>query len=104
MKRGQRVLSLKLFNSVLGKIYDSFHLWVSRHLHESQGCFCHRGDWCSEDRVRDIVEFVVEVAQRKTGAFDSLNPALPFMLISSPTSRASIFIFILWSVLGQIVC
>ena len=63
MKRRQWVLSLELFNSIFGEVYDTFHLRVLRHLHESQGCFCHRGDWCSEDRVRDIVEFIVEVAR-----------------------------------------
>ena len=104
MKRGQRVLSLELFNSILGKVYDSFHLWVSRHLHESQGCFCHRSNWCSEDRIRDIVEFVVEVARGKASSFGSVNPALSFTLISCPASCAGSFIFILWSILGQIVC
>ena len=62
MKRGQRVLSLELFNSIFREVYDMFHLQILRHLHELQGCFCHRGDWRSEDWIRDIVEFIVEVA------------------------------------------
>ena len=62
MERGQRILSLELLNSIFGKVYDTFHLRVLRHLHESQGCFCYCGDWSSEDWICDIVEFVVEVA------------------------------------------
>ena len=103
MKRGQGVLSLELFNSVLGKVYDTFHLQVLRHLHEPQGCFCHRGDWGSENWVRDVVEFVVEVTREKASSFGVLNPAFSFTLIFCPTSCASSFIFILWSVLGQVV-
>ena len=104
MKRGQQVLSRELFNSILGKVYDTFHLRVLRHLHEPQGCFCHRGDWGSENWVRDVVEFVVEVTRGKASSFGSLNCALPFTLISCPASCVSSFIFILWIVLGQIVC
>ena len=103
VKRGQRVLSLELFNNVFGKVYDTFHLRVLRHLHEPQGCFCHRGDWGSKDRIRDIVEFIVEVARGKASSLSSLNPALHFTLISGHASCASSFIFVLWSVLGQIV-
>src|SRR6185312_3247176 len=103
MKRGQWILSLKLFNSVLGKVYDTFHLRVLRHLHEPQGCFCHRGDWGSEDWIRDVVELVVEVAQGKASSLISSNLAFSFMLISCPASCASSFILILWSVLGQII-
>ena len=54
---------------------------------------CPCGDWSSGDWIRDVVEFVVEVARGKESSFGSLNPA----------SCASSFIFILWSVLGQIV-
>ena len=103
MKRGQRVLFLELFNSILGKMYDSFHLRVSRHLHEPQGCFCHRGDWGSEDWIRDIVEFIVEVARGEARSLSSSNPAFSFSLISCPASCASSFILILWGVLGQII-
>ena len=49
MKRRQRVLSLELFNNIFCEVYDMFHLRVRRHLHESQGCFCHHGNWSSED-------------------------------------------------------
>ena len=103
MKRGQRVLSLELFNGVLGKVYDTFHLCVLRHLHESQGCFCHRGDWGSKDWIRDVVEFIVEVARGKTSSLSSLNPAYSFTLISRSASYASGLILIWWSVLGQAI-
>ena len=83
---------------------DALHLLVLWHLHETQSCFCHCGDGSGEDWIRDIVEFIVEVARGKASSFGSLNPALPFTLISCPASCASSFIFILWSVLGQIVC
>ena len=96
-------MSLELFNSDLSEVYDTLHLRVLRHLHEPQGCFCHRGDWGSENWVRDIVDFVIEVARGKTSSFGSLKPALPFTLISCPASCASSFIFVLWSILGQIV-
>src|SRR6185312_17010710 len=82
MKRGQWILSLKLFNNVLGKVYDTFHLRILRHLHEPQGCFCHRGDWGSEDRIRDIVEFIIEVAWGKASSLGSLDPAFSFALVS----------------------
>ena len=103
MKRRQRVLSLELFNSIFGEVYDTFHLRVLRHLHESQGCFCHRGDWSSEDWIRDVVEFVVEVARGKAIMLSSSSPTFSFSLIPYPTSYASSFILILWSVLCQIV-
>ena len=103
VKRGQRVLSLELFNSVFGKVYDTFHLRVLRHLHEPQGCFCHRGDWGSKDWVCNIVEFVVEVMRRKASSLGRSDPAFSFTLISCLASYASSFIFILWSVLGQVV-
>ena len=77
-------MSLELFNYVLGKVYDTLYLRVLRHLHESQGCFCHRGDWRSEDRVRDIVEFIVEVARGKASTLSSSSPVLSFTLISCP--------------------
>jgi hypothetical protein len=103
MKRGQRVLSLELFNNIFGKVYDMFHLRVLSHLHEPQGCFCHRGDWGSEDWICDVVEFVVEIARGEASSLGSSNHAFSFTLISCPTSCASSFILILWSVLGQIV-
>ena len=103
MKRGQWVLSLELFNSVLGKVDDTFHLRVLRHLHESQGCFCHRGDKSSEDWIRDVVEFVVEVARGEASSLSSSSSAFSISLISCPASCASSFILILWGVLGQIV-
>ena len=103
VKRGQWVLSLELFNSIFGKVYDTFHLWVLRHLHEPQGCFCHHGDWGSEDWICNVVEFVVEIVRGKVSSLDSSNPAFSFTLISCPVSCASSFILILWSVLGQIV-
>ena len=71
MKRRQRVLSLELFNHIFDEVYDTFHLRVLRHLHESQGCFCHRGDWSSEDWIRDIVEFVIEVVRSVAQALHS---------------------------------
>ena len=103
MKREQRVLSLELLNSVFGKVYDTFHLWVLRHLHESQGCFCHRGDWGPKDWIRGVVEFVVEVAREKASTLGSLSPAFSFTLISCPASCASSCVLVLWSVLDQVV-
>ena len=104
MKRGQGVLSLELFNSIFGEIYDSFQLGILGHRHESQGCFCHCGDWCSEDRIRSIVEFVVEVAWRELGTFGRTSPAHFFALIPFPAGCTSNFVFISLSILGQIVC
>ena len=103
MKRGQRVLSLDLFNSILGKVYDTFHFRILRHLHEPQGCFRHRGDWGGEDWIRNVVEFVVKVTRGKVSALGSSIPAFSFTLISCPASCASSFILILWSISGQIV-
>ena len=103
MERGQRVLSLKLFNSILGEVYETLHLRVLWHLHEPQGCFCHRGDRSSEDWILDVVEFVIEVVRGKMRALSSSSPAFSFTLISCPASCASSFNFILWSVLSQIV-
>ena len=100
MKQGQRVLSLELFNSILGEVYDTFHLRVLRHLHEPQGCFYHRGDWGSEDWIRDVVEFVVEIARGKASSLSISNPAFSFTLICCPANCASRFILILWSFLG----
>ena len=96
-------MSLELFNGVFGEVYDTFHLRVLRHLHESQGCFCHRGDRSSEDWIRDIVEFIVEVARGKANSLSSSGPAFSFSLISCPASYASSFILILRGVLGQFV-
>jgi len=95
MKRGQGVLSVELFDSIFGEVYDALHLRVLRHLYESQGCFCHRGDRSSEDWIRDVVEFVVEIVQGKASELGSSNPALSFMLISCPASCVSSFILIL---------
>ena len=103
MKRGQGVLSLELFNSIFGEVYDVLHLRVLRHLHEPQGCFCRRGDWGSENWVCDVVEFVVEVTREKASSIGVLNPAFSFTLIFCSASCASSFIFILWNVLGQVV-
>ena len=103
MERGQGALSLELFNNVFGEIYDSFQLGILGHRHESQGCFCHCGDWCSEDRIRNIVELVIEVSQWNLGTFSCMNPVCFFSLIPCPASYASGFIFISWSILGQIV-
>ena len=104
MKRGQGVLFPELFNSVFGEIYDLFQLGILRHRHESQGCFCHCGDWCSDDGIRSIVEFVVEVVWRRIGTFGRTGPAHFFALIPFPTGCTSNFVFISWGVLGQIVC
>ena len=103
MKRRQLVLYLELSNNIFGEVYDTFHLQVLRHLHESQGCFCHRGDWSSEDWIRDIVEFVVKIAWGETSALSSSGLAFSFALIACPASCASSFILILRGVLGQIV-
>ena len=103
MKRRQRVLSLELFNSIFGEVYDTFHLRVLRHLHESQGCFCHLVDRSGENWIRDIVEFVVEVARGKSNALGSSGHAFSFALVSCPASYAGSLIFVLWGVLGQIV-
>ena len=69
-----------------------------------QGCFCHCGYWCSEDGIRIIVEFVVEVAWREMSTFGRTNPAHFFVLIPFPVGCMSDFVFISWSVLGHIVC
>ena len=71
---------VKLFNSIFGEVYDALHLRVLRHLHESQGCFCHRGDKSSEDWIRDVVEFVVEVERGKASAL-TLQDMVPSMTI-----------------------
>ena len=89
---------------IFGEIYDSFQLGILGHRHESQGCFCHCGDWCSEDRIRNIVELVIEVARWNSGTFNCMNPAYFFVLIPFPAGCMSDFVFISWSVLGQIVC
>ena len=93
-------MSLELFDNIFGEVYDAFHLQISGHLHESQGCFCHRGDRSSEDWIRDVVEFIVEVARGKVSALSSSSPAFSFTLISSPASCASSFILILCGILG----
>ena len=103
MKRGQGVLSLKLFYIVFSEIYDSFQLGILGHRLESQGCFCHCGDWCSEDRIRDIIKFVVEVALRETSTFSRTSLVYFFALIPFPAGCTSDFVFISWSVLGQVV-
>jgi hypothetical protein len=71
MKRGQGILSLELLDSKFGKVYDSLHLRVLWHLHESQDCFCHRGDRSSEDWIRDVIEFIVENARGEPSALNS---------------------------------
>ena len=88
---------------MFGEVYDALHLQVLWHLHQSQDCFCHRGDRSSEDWIRDIVEFVVEVARGKSNALGSSGPAFSFALVSCPASCAGSLIFVLWGVLGQIV-
>ena len=97
------MLSPELFDSAFGEVYDALHLRFLRHLHESQGCFCHCGDRSSEDWIRDVVEFVVEVAWGKVSTLSSLSSVFSFMLIFCPASYASGFILILWCVLSQIV-
>ena len=104
MKRGQGVLFFELFNSVFGEIYDSFQLEILGHRHESQGCFCHCGDWCSEDGICSIVEFIVEVASQETSTFGRTSPAHFFALIPFPAGYTSDFVFVSWSILGQDVC
>ena len=103
MKRGQGVLFLELFNNVFGEIYDSFHLGILGHRHKSQGCFYHPSDWCSEDGIRSIVEFVVEVAWREMNTFGHASPVHFFALIPFSASCTSNFVFISWSILGQVV-
>ena len=83
MERGQGVLFLELFNSIFGEIYDSFQLEILGHRHESQGCFCHCGDWCPEDGIRSIVEFILEVAWREMSTFGRTSPAHFFVLFLS---------------------
>ena len=61
MKQRQLVLSLELFNNIFGEVYDTFHLQVLRHLHESQGCFCHRGDWSSEDWIVTLLNSLLRL-------------------------------------------
>ena len=62
------------------------------------------GDRCSEDGIRSIVEFVVEVAWREMSMFGRTSPAYFFGLIPFPAGCTSDFVFISWSVLGQVVC
>ena len=103
MERGQRILPLELLDSMSCEVYDALHLRVLWHLHEAQGCFCHRGDGSSEDWVCGIVEFMVEIARGKASALSSSGLAFSFALVSCPVSCASSFILILWGILDQIV-
>ena len=95
-------MSLELLDSMFGEVYDALHLRVLWHLHEAQSCFCHRGDGSSEDWVRDIVEFMVEIARGKASALGSSGPAFSFALVSCPASCASSFILFLRSVLVRL--
>ena len=86
-----------------GEVYDVLHLWFLWHLHEAQGCFCHHDDRSSEDWIRGIIEFIVQIVRGKASALSSSGPAFSFSLISCPASYASSFILILRGVLGQFV-
>jgi hypothetical protein len=86
-----------------GKVYDTLHLRILWHLHEAQGCFCHRGDTSGENWIRSIVELLVEIERGKASALSSSGPALTFAFISCPAGCASNFIFILRGILGQII-
>ena len=94
---------LELLDNVFGEVYDALYLRVLWHLHESKSYFCHRGSRSSEDWIRDVVEFIVEIAQGKTSALSSSGPTFSFTLISCPASCASSFILILRSILSPIV-
>jgi hypothetical protein len=85
------------------KVNDALHLQVLWHLHEAQGYFCHRDNRSSEDWIRGIVEFIIEVAWGMASMLSSSGPAFSFTLIPYPTSCASSFILILRSILNQIV-
>ena len=61
------------------------------------------GDRCSEDGIRSIVEFVVEVVWWEMSTFGRTSLAHFFALISFPAGCTSNFVFISWSVLGQVV-
>ena len=76
MKRGQGVLPLELLDNMFGEVYDMLHLRVLWHLHESQGCFCHRDNRSSEDWIRDVVEFIVVITRGRTSALSSSGPAV----------------------------
>ena len=85
------------------KLYDALHLWVLWHLHEAQGSFCHYGDGSSEDWVCDIVEFLVKITRADASALSSSGPALSPTLISCYAGCLSSFVFVLQSVLSQII-
>ena len=103
MKRGQGVLPLELLDRMFSEVYDALNPRVLWHLHESQGCFCHRDNRSSEDWIRDVVEFIIEITRGKMSLLSSSGPAFSFALISFPASCASSFILILRSILSQIV-
>ena len=95
-------MPLELLDRMFSEVYDALNPRVLWHLHEAHNCFCHRGDGSSEDWVRGIVEFMVEIARGKANALDSSGPAFSFALVSCPASCASSFILILRSVLVRL--
>ena len=64
-------MPLELLDSMFGEVYDALHLQVLWHLHQSQDCFCHRGDRSSEDWIRDVIEFIVENEWGEASALSS---------------------------------
>ena len=96
-------MPLELLDSMSCEVNDALHLRVLWHLHESQGCFYHRGDRSSEDWICGVIKFIVEIAQGKVNTLGSSGPAFSYALISCPVSCASSLILIVRSILSQIV-
>ena len=102
MKRGQGVLPLELFHSMVSELDDALCLRISWHLHEAQGSFCHRGDRSSEYWIRDVIGVVVKITWLDSSTLSNSRPALSPALISCSAGCLSSFIFVLRGVLGQI--
>ena len=96
-------MSFELLDNMFSEVYDALHPRVLWHLHEAQGCLCHRSDRSSEDWIRGIIEFIVQIVRGKASALSSSGPAFSFSLISCPASCASSLILILRSILSQVV-
>ena len=103
MKQGQGILPFELFHSMESKVYDALHLRVLWHLHEAQGSFCHHGDGSGKYWVRSVVEFLVKNTQVDASALGSSSSALSPILISCYAGCLSSFVFVLQSILSQII-
>jgi len=103
MKRGQGIFPLELLYNVASKLYDALCLRVLWHLHEAQGSFCHYGDGSGKYWVRSVVEFLVKNTRVDASALGSSSSALSPTLISCYAGCLSSFVFVLQSILSQII-